>query len=439
MVDDSIDKVLAKTVETRKKQRDLLTGTITVEGIVCMRTNMTDVPYPVAAVSGPPGAASAYTSAPAAKKGGDGKGNRNRTDAEPLPEAAGTPRPPTTADVELTFETAEADAAEALELHGIPPSEVRASLRARAVHLFLEKDVQPWMAAVHGCGGELPKSERRGALDIKDLRLENLWTEIAKNYFNNSEWNPVNVQTDDRVLKLEPHHAPTPSERLNNVALRALVNSQRTQYTLARDRYHRSGKGLEGAGEGNDDFWYRYAKGDVVLYYQHITHGDEAPGYCTKDMPTAGQFDIGAGVDDDDVGDDDQAFADVLAIPAPPNNNSSSSSSSCAAGKGGGNKNHKSKAPGKRKVIEVCREDVVDLSGDAQSDAEAAAATAAAAVATAERDGSISRYYETQNATLRLQTMESLLNSPVFRNGAEPGTLAAAEAAYMEAAMRVFA
>jgi len=58
----------------------------------------------------------------------------------------------------------------------------------------------------------------------------------------------------------------------------------RSLYSTFTDRYHRSGQIMEGDGDGADEFFEKFARGDTVYLYAHLLFDGRAPSFCTRDV-----------------------------------------------------------------------------------------------------------------------------------------------------------
>ena len=104
---------------------------------------------------------------------------------------------------------------------------------------------------------------------------------------------PINQQDDSRIRTIEP--GLVPNDSIEPEQLRSLFSSLRTQYTIFYNNYHRSGNLTEGDGEGDDDFFVNFVKGDMVYYYMHKVFDGKAPTYCTRDLDSDVSMEVGYG------------------------------------------------------------------------------------------------------------------------------------------------
>jgi hypothetical protein len=168
-------------------------------------------------------------------------------------------------------------------------SEINANLRARSCHMALDSDCVSLLELIFGGP---PRGERRAALDDKSTRALSHWKRLADEKFNNADWKPQNSVLDSRVQDIDPSRAPL--EPFAPEKLRALFSSMRTQYTVFTRRYHMSGLLVEGNGEGDDDFFENFVKGDTVYFYMHLIYKDMPPAsYLVRDLPSELVTDIG--------------------------------------------------------------------------------------------------------------------------------------------------
>jgi hypothetical protein len=75
--------------------------------------------------------------------------------------------------------------------------------------------------------------------------------------------------------------------------LRATFSALRTQYSIFNDRYHRSGHLEAGDGDGDDDFFINFVRGDSTMFYIHLIFKGEPPRFCLRDLEVSNQNDIG--------------------------------------------------------------------------------------------------------------------------------------------------
>ena len=138
-------------------------------------------------------------------------------------------------------------------------SEISANLKARAQHMALEPDCIPILESIYGGP---PKGARRATLDDKTSRVPEAWKLLCDKWFNNLDWKPQNPQFDNRLNGINPVDPPV--EPFSPEKLRALFSSMRTQFSVFTNNYHKSGFIEEGDGEGDDDFFDNFVRGDFV-------------------------------------------------------------------------------------------------------------------------------------------------------------------------------
>lgn len=142
---------------------------------------------------------------------------------------------------------------------GLEPGEVSANLRARVVHLAKDPETIGILEIIFS---GVTKIARRTVTDDKTTRNASIWNMLCGKYFNNIDWRPENDVDDSRVSSLNP--TLPPSEPYAPEKLRTLFCTMRTQYSLYYDRYHRSGQIVEGDGDGDDDFFENFVRGNCA-------------------------------------------------------------------------------------------------------------------------------------------------------------------------------
>jgi hypothetical protein len=93
------------------------------------------------------------------------------------------------------------------------------------------------------------------------------------------------------VETINPRAAPV--EPLAPEKLRALFSALHTQYSLFNSRYHLSGQIEEGNGEGDDDFFENFVRGDILYMYMHLLFKGAPPRFCIRDLDANQKSDVG--------------------------------------------------------------------------------------------------------------------------------------------------
>ncbi|KAJ1408884.1 hypothetical protein B484DRAFT_403413 [Ochromonadaceae sp. CCMP2298] len=171
---------------------------------------------------------------------------------------------------------------------GLEPEDVPACLRARAAHMAEDPAASGFLEVIFRGAN---KKARREQLDDKNTRTPSVWKTLSDDYFNNPGWKPENCQTDSRVESINP--ALAPSEPWEPEKVRTLFSALRTQYSIFNDRYHRSGQIEEGEGDGDDDFFQNFVRGDIVYFYMHLLFKGDPPRYCLRDLDVSQKSDLG--------------------------------------------------------------------------------------------------------------------------------------------------
>ena len=234
------------------------------------------------------------------------------------------------------------------------------NIRARAWHLADDPQSVGFLELIFG---GVSKVARRTFSDDKSVRTENQWKILCDSFFNCPSWNPENQFDDSRVADIDPSKPPL--EDYQPEMLRKLFSRMRSQYSIFNDRYHRSGHLLEGDGDGDDDFFHNYARGDTVYLYAHLLFKGQPPRFCTRDN----SFPCDVGV-------------------TPIKNRSDSVSTS-------GSSSQKKKRKRQDKNFDLTREDYFALFGSQQTKEQCA------------RDKHIGAFFA-------LQQIQSTMSSPVF-------------------------
>jgi hypothetical protein len=167
-------------------------------------------------------------------------------------------------------------------------ADVSANVRARAMHVTDDPECIAFLELIFG---GVNKKARREMLDDKSTRTLGNWKTLPDDKFNNPMWRPENTQSDGRVSSIDPSNPPLlpylPEQ------LRTLFSGLRTQYSIFYDRYHRSDNLVEGDGEGADEFFNNFVRGDVVYFYMHLLLGGQAPRFCMRDLDAGQKTDVG--------------------------------------------------------------------------------------------------------------------------------------------------
>lgn len=176
--------------------------------------------------------------------------------------------------------------ANANELLTEDEKDIPKNLRARAWHLADDPQSVGFLEVIFG---GVPKIERRAVTDDKNIRMENNWKILCDSFFNCAHWKPENPFHDSRVEDIDP--SKPPCEDYQPEMLRKLFSSMRSKYSVFNDNYHRSGHLMEGDGDGDDDFFENFARGDTVYLYAHLLFKGQPPRFCTRD--TINPCDVG--------------------------------------------------------------------------------------------------------------------------------------------------
>mmetsp|Transcript_1450 Transcript_1450/g.2372 ORF Transcript_1450/g.2372 Transcript_1450/m.2372 type:complete len:379 (+) Transcript_1450:66-1202(+) len=235
------------------------------------------------------------------------------------------------------------------------------NLRARAWHLADDPQSVGYLEVIFG---GVSKKERRAQLDDKATRSEAQWAHVCSEFFNNESWKPDNPFQDTRLLEIDP--SKPPEEPYQPEVLRKFFSAMRTQYSIFNDRYHRSGHLEEGDGDGDDDFFDNFARGDTVYLYAHKLFQGQPPKFCTRDISINQQSDVGVG--------DASIVSNITETPA---------------------------GTGKRKYVDLTKEDYQEIFQP--SDAET------------KRDESIERYFTTSERFLAMTQLENAINANSFQ------------------------
>ena len=84
----------------------------------------------------------------------------------------------------------------------------------------------------------------RVALDNPSERTAALWDRLAAEYFNSDSFNPVNEQTDVRIVDIDPSRPP--EVPISGTNLRKQFSWLRTKMTKLFEDFKRSGQIMEG-------------------------------------------------------------------------------------------------------------------------------------------------------------------------------------------------
>jgi hypothetical protein len=173
---------------------------------------------------------------------------------------------------------------------GLDPEDVPACLRARCMHMAEDPASEGFLEVIFG---GVTKKARREQLDEKSTRTVGIWKTLSDDFFDNANWKPENTQTDSRVQSIQP--GAVPAVLFGPEKLRTLFSELRTQYTIFSTRFHASGQVAEGEdhGEGDDDFFVNYVRGDIVFFYMHLLFKGKAPRYCLRDLEASQKSDVG--------------------------------------------------------------------------------------------------------------------------------------------------
>lgn len=173
------------------------------------------------------------------------------------------------------------------------------NLQARVAHMAVEgEESEAILVNIFSSQSLLTKAARRSILDDKSVRNKELWLRLADDFINNSAWNPVNEFEDSRLDYVDPRFPPT--KPITAEQLRKMWSDLRTKYSLVNENFNRSGNGLQGDGDGDDDFYENFCQGNLVFFYMHKLFGGKPPSYVTRDLREGLQSDVGAGFSDDD-------------------------------------------------------------------------------------------------------------------------------------------
>lgn len=229
------------------------------------------------------------------------------------------------------------------------------NVQARIVHLATDETAQPILVQNFSSNSLLPKESRRQQLDDKAQRAPVLWKTLAADFINSADWTPVNEQEDSRLLDTIDPRKP-PSKEMTSEELRTVFGKLRTNYSKCHANYHASGKGIEGDGDGDDDFFENFTHGSLIFLYMHKLFSGMPPSFMSRDMPVSVQTDIGCG------------------------------------GKSEGNKR-------KRQYKEL--PPVVNLTGPSATETK--------------REEAMANYYEAMHTQMRLATMSTLMESDSYK------------------------
>ena len=128
-------------------------------------------------------------------------------------------------------------------------------------------------------------------MDDKSTRAAAQWQHLCTEFFNNESWVPENPFDDTRLRDINP--SKPPNEPYQPEQLRKLFSKMRSCYSLFNDNYHASGQLEEGDGDGDDDFFDNFARGDTAFLYAHKLFKGCAPKFCTRDVNQ--KSDVGVG------------------------------------------------------------------------------------------------------------------------------------------------
>ena len=158
--------------------------------------------------------------------------------------------------------------------------DVSKNTRARVWHLADDPRAAGYLEVIFGGVG---KAARRAQLDDKSTRTINNWKILCDEFLNSPAWCPDNPFEDcPRLVDIDPFHPPpTPFEAEE---LRSLFSKMRSQYSIFNNNFHRSGELVEGEGDGDDEFFEKFAGKDVVYLYAHKLFAGRPPKFCTRDV-----------------------------------------------------------------------------------------------------------------------------------------------------------
>jgi hypothetical protein len=162
-----------------------------------------------------------------------------------------------------------------------PPNQIivpeeSVNLQARALHLTQEDKPQDILESIFGSGSIIDKAGRRVVLDNEQERGQRCGGCSAESTSTTAPG------------------PPSTSRRTRGWTTSTLVPCRSRRYIQhpAHKNYHGSGEGLEGDGDGDDDFFANYTRGNLVFYYMLKLFQGVPPAFMTRDLPGNMQSDI---------------------------------------------------------------------------------------------------------------------------------------------------